>query len=50
MPIREEPYGDPPCEAFFGGLLPESEIARHLIGKRYGVSPHNSFALLRAIG
>ncbi len=50
MPIRDEPYGSVPCEAYFGGLLPESETAKKLIGMRYGVSPHNSFALLRAIG
>ena len=50
MPIRDEPYGDQQCEAFFGGLLPESETAKKIIGKRYGVSPNNSFALLRAIG
>lgn len=50
MPIREEPYGEQSCEAYFGGLLPESETAKKLIGKRYGVSPNNSFALLRAIG
>lgn len=50
MPIREEPYGEQSCEAYFGGLLPESDIAKQLIGKRYGVSPSNSFALLRAIG
>lgn len=50
MPIREEPYGEQQCEAFFGGLLPESEAAKQIIGKRYGISPNNSFALLRAIG
>lgn len=50
MPLREEAYGEQSCEAYFGGLLPESETARKLIGKKYGISPHNSFALLRAIG
>jgi serine/threonine-protein kinase HipA len=50
MPIREEPYGELQCEAFFGGLLPESETVKKIIGKKYGISPNNSFALLRAIG
>ena len=50
MPIREESYGEQSCEAYFGGLLPESDTAKQLIGKRYRVSPNNSFALLRAIG
>lgn len=50
MPVCEEVYGETICEAFFGGLLPENEIARKIIGKQYGVSPNNSFALLRAIG
>jgi serine/threonine-protein kinase HipA len=50
MPIRKEPYGEQSCEAYFGGLLPESGTTKQVIGKRFGVSPHNSFALLRAIG
>lgn len=50
MPIRAEPYGEPQCEAFFGGLLPENEAAKQFIGKMYGISPGNSFALLKAIG
>jgi serine/threonine-protein kinase HipA len=50
MPVRKEPYGEKTCEAFFGGLLPESDTARQLIGKKYSVSANNSFALLRAIG
>ena len=50
MPIRQKFYNNEACEAFFGGLLPENIIARKLIGKRYGVSANNSFALLKAIG
>lgn len=50
MPIREEPYTHVQCEAFFGGLLPESETAKKAIGKWYGVSYNNSFSLLKAIG
>jgi serine/threonine-protein kinase HipA len=50
MPLRTEPYLDPQCEAYFGGLLPESETVKKAIGRRYGVNPNNSFALLRAIG
>lgn len=50
MPIRKEPYDEQACEAFFGGLLPESDTVRQLIGKQYGVNPHNSFSLLKAIG
>jgi serine/threonine-protein kinase HipA len=50
MPIQGKSYGEERCEAFFGGLLPESEVTRQILGKRYGISPHNSFALLKAIG
>lgn len=50
MPIREESYGGQLCEAYFGGLLPESEAAKQLIAKKYKISPNNSFALLQAIG
>src|SRR6185312_203532 len=50
MPVREEPYDEIPTEAYFGGLLPESETVKKIIGKRYGISPHNNFSLLQAIG
>jgi serine/threonine-protein kinase HipA len=50
MPIRDEVYTHIACESFFGGLLPESEAVKKIIGKRYGVSPNNNFSLLRAIG
>ncbi|MBK8191225.1 MAG: type II toxin-antitoxin system HipA family toxin [Vampirovibrionales bacterium] len=50
MPIRSEPYNDVRSEAYFGGLLPESAMARKAIGQRYGINPHNSFGVLRAIG
>jgi serine/threonine-protein kinase HipA len=50
MPVRLEPYNHTACEIFFAGLLPESELAKKEIGRRYGVSHNNTFALLRAIG
>lgn len=50
MPVRAETYNETECKAFFNGLLPENETAKKLIGKKYGISPNNSFALLRAIG
>lgn len=50
MPLQTETYGDQQCEAYFGGLLPESTDARKAIAKRYGISYNNSFALLKAIG
>jgi serine/threonine-protein kinase HipA len=50
MPVRSEPYDDDACEAYFGGLLPESEKARVAIGRHYGANPNNNFSLLRAIG
>jgi serine/threonine-protein kinase HipA len=50
MPIQEEPYDEIKTEAYFGGLLPEGEMARKKIGLRFGVNHNNSFALLKAIG
>lgn len=50
MPLREEAYDELRCEAFFGGLLPENEHMREIIGRKYGVSPNNSFSLLKVIG
>jgi serine/threonine-protein kinase HipA len=50
MPIRKEPYDKNQTEAYFAGLLPESEMVKKIIGKKYGISPNNPFALLKAIG
>lgn len=50
MPVRAEPYTELPSEAFFGGLLPENENVKKIIGKRFHVSPNNHFSLLKAIG
>jgi serine/threonine-protein kinase HipA len=50
MPIREEPYSQDACEAYFGGLLPEGEPARLAIGKNFGINSKNTFSLLKAIG
>jgi len=50
LPIREEPFNEVQSEAYFGGLLPESDTVKKLIGKKYGISHHNNFALLKAIG
>jgi serine/threonine-protein kinase HipA len=50
MPIRPEPYDEIQTEAYFGGLLPESDAARKAIARRYGVNANNSFSLLKAIG
>jgi serine/threonine-protein kinase HipA len=50
LPLRAEPYSDRTCEAYFGGLLPESPEARKAIARRYGANANNSFSLLRAIG
>jgi len=47
MLIREEPYGDTQTNAYFGGLLPESETVRIIIGKRYGISPDFTDSSLR---
>lgn len=50
MPIREEPYPQEVCEAYFGGLLPEGEPARLAIGKSFGINSKNTFSLLKVIG
>lgn len=50
MPVRPEPYDDDACEAYFGGLLPESDAARKAIARLYGANATNTFSLLKAIG
>ncbi len=49
LPVRTEPYHDTRAQPFFSNLLPEAEI-RHVIAKSLGLSEHNDFALLEAIG
>ncbi len=50
LPLREEPYPDLACKAYFGGLLPESETIRKAIGKRFNINHKNDFSLLQVIG
>ncbi|HEY9676877.1 MAG TPA: type II toxin-antitoxin system HipA family toxin [Drouetiella sp.] len=50
MPIKKISFGNLHCEAFFGGLLPESDEAKRALGRRFNISAHNTFSLLSAIG
>lgn len=50
MPVGKSPFGNEICEAFFGGLLPESDTARKLIARKFNADPGNTFSLLKAIG
>src|ERR1700691_3042137 len=50
MPLSKSTYGNRYCEAFFGGLLPESATAKTIIGQLFDINPNNSFNLLAAIG
>lgn len=50
MPLREEPYRNRNCEAFFGGLLPDSPNARKQIARQVGANSNSSFSLLGQIG
>lgn len=50
MPVREAPYGNRTCEAFFGELLPGISAARDAIARQAGAAASDTFALLRAVG
>lgn len=50
LPLQQTSYDHHACEAYFGGLLPESEAARKAIAIRFGANPRNIFSLLKAIG
>lgn len=50
MPLSKKEYLNNDCVAFFGGLLPESDNARKVLGKKFGISPNNTFSLLKEIG
>jgi serine/threonine-protein kinase HipA len=50
MPIRDEPYTNKACEAFFGGLLPENMQAKKKLAILFGISSASNFGLLEKIG
>lgn len=50
LPIQTEIFPYRLCQPYFQGLLPESDTVKNIIGKKYGVSPHNIFSLLESIG
>lgn len=50
LPLHQRKYDYLSCEGFFNGLLPEGDSIRQLIAKKYGISAHNDFSMLRAIG
>ncbi|WP_328524125.1 type II toxin-antitoxin system HipA family toxin [Kribbella sp. NBC_00359] len=50
MPKHAATYPNKVVLAFISGLLPDSEPALQRLGRKYGVSANNPFALLRHIG
>lgn len=49
LPLRKEPFEDDASRPFFANLLPEADV-RRAVARRLGISEHNDFALLEAIG
>lgn len=49
LPVRDEPYADSDCRAFFANLLPEGAW-RLALSRQLGISPDDDFALLAAVG
>jgi len=47
--LQVEPFLNPRCHGFFGGILPE-EAKRERIAKNLGISKKNDFAMLAEIG
>jgi serine/threonine-protein kinase HipA len=50
MPKATTSHAHKKVHAFISGLLPDSEPALQRLGRKYGVSANNPFALLRQIG
>lgn len=50
MPIANRTYGDATVRPYLFGLLPDSAEVRGAVGREYGVSGNNPFALLAHIG
>src|SRR5699024_610578 len=50
MPPSEQPYTRRHVDPFLEGLLPDREETREALGRQFGVSGRNPFALLEHIG
>lgn len=50
MPISNRAYGDKRVRPFLYGLLPDDASVRQSIGREFGVSGNNPFALLEHVG
>lgn len=50
MPVSNRTYGDATVRPYLFGLLPDSAEVRGSVGREYGVSGNNPFALLAHIG
>ncbi len=50
LPLGDQIFRGEVCNAYFGGLLPENENTRKLIGRKFGVNSNDIFSLLWAIG
>ena len=50
MPLPERHHLDRAVRPYLSGLLPDSEQTLEQIGKRFGVSPRNPFAMISNIG
>jgi serine/threonine-protein kinase HipA len=50
LPKARTSFPPKAVHAFIAGLLPDSEPALLRLGRKYGVSPNNPFALLRHLG
>ncbi len=50
MQEKRKIYSPELCDAYFGGLLPEGDLAHKAIGNQFGINHHNVFSLLKEIG
>jgi serine/threonine-protein kinase HipA len=50
LPRRVAPWRGKPVEAFIDGVLPDDQVMRQRIARRYDVNAGNPFSLLTAIG
>lgn len=49
LPFQKNTFEEKKTRPFFANLLPEGDV-RHLIARRFGISPQNDFKMLEAIG
>lgn len=50
MPLKEKTFDHKNCKAYFGGLIPENEIVKETLARKYDFNPRDLFSFLMHVG